>query len=234
MSFTKVVIVTAASKGMGAAVARELAEQGYGLTVMDEAEEIMPLADELGAAGVVGSVTDADVLAKVVDVTLDKYGRVDGVYNNTGHPPTGDLLAISDEEWHAALDLVFLNVVRMARLVTPVMLAQGGGAIVNASSLFALEPSLTYPVSSSLRAALSGFTRLYAERYASSGIRMNCLLPGMVDTYLVSDEVLRTIPMGRLARVTDVAKLACFLLSDDASYITGQSIRIDGGLGRSI
>ena len=170
----------------------------------------------------------------MVDKTLARYSRIDAVVNNTGHPPKGDLLAIPDEDWHRALDLVLLNVVRMARLATPVMEAQGSGAFVNISTFAAFEPSLSFPVSSSLRAGLGSFARLYAERYAAAGIRMNNLLPGFIDSYPVEEELVAGIPMRRYGKVEEVGATVRFLLSDEAGYITGQNLRVDGGLTRSV
>ena len=144
------------------------------------------------------------------------------------------MLEITDDDWHAGLDLLFMNVVRMARVVTPLMKDVGGGAIVNISTFAAEEPSLEYPVSSALRAALSGFTKLYADRHATDGIRMNNILPGFVGNYPVPDETRDSIPMRRAGTVEEIAKTAAFLLSPDAAYITGQNVRVDGGLGRSL
>jgi NAD(P)-dependent dehydrogenase (short-subunit alcohol dehydrogenase family) len=112
------------------------------------------------------------------------------------------------------------------------MLKQGGGAFVNISTFGAREPGLTYPVSSSLRAALSGFTKLYADKYAVNGIRMNNVLPGFIDSYEVSDDVRGNVPMQRAGRVTEIAKTVAFLLPEDSAYITGQNLRVDGGLTR--
>lgn len=108
--------------------------------------------------------------------------------NNTGHPASGDLLEISDEEWHDGLDLVLLNTVRMAQLVTPIMEEQGYGSIVSISTPSAFEPSSEFPVSSVLRAGLGSFTKLYADQHASDGIRMNSVQPGFVDSYEVDEE----------------------------------------------
>ena len=179
MSDRKTAIVTAASRGMGAAIARRLSEDGFGVALMSRSEEILGFAEELGGVGFVGSVTDPADLKGLVDLTAESFGRIDALVCNTGHPPKGDLLSISDDEWHDGLDLLLLNVVRLARLVTPAMERQGGGSIVNVSTFGAVEPSLSFPVSSSLRAGLGAFVKLYADRYAPAGIRMNSVLPGL-------------------------------------------------------
>jgi len=230
----KIAIVTAAGKGIGAAVTRELAAVGYRVSLLSNSGGALNLAQELDGIGMTGSVTEPSDLARLVDSTLDKFGRIDAVVNNTGHPPKGELLEISDADWHLGLDMLILNVVRMARLVTPIFIKQGSGAIVNISTFSAFEPELTFPVSSSLRSGLASFTKLYANRYAASGIRMNNILPGYMDNYPESDENLAEIPMKRYAKVQEIAKTVRFLLSDDAGYITGQNIRADGGLTHSI
>ena len=165
---------------------------------------------------------------------MDAYGRIDAVANNTGFPPKGPLLEIPDEDWHDGLDMVLMNVIRMARLVTPIMAGQGGGAIVNISTYAAVEPSPAYPVSATFRAGLSAFTKLNADRYAPDGIRMNNILPGFIDTHGVDDEVAGGIPARRYGTPEEVGETAAFLLSEVAGYITGQNLRIDGGLSRSV
>ena len=228
-----VAVVTAAGQGMGAACARELSARGYDLVLMARSESVEILANELGAVSIRGDITVQDDLVKIVNTATDKFGRIDAVVASTGHPPKGDLLDITDDDWHQGLDLILLNVTRMARLVVPVMERQGGGAIVNISAFGAKEPSLTFPVSSALRAALSAFTRLFSNRYAQAGIRMNCILPGFIDSYPVDEKTTATIPMGRAGTVSEIAKTAAFLVSDDAGYISGQSLCVDGGLVRS-
>ena len=192
------------------------------------------LAAELGSIATTGSVTDGDDLARLVEHTMAEYGRIDGVVNNTGHPPKGPLLDLTNDDWHAGLDLTVLNVVTMARLVSPIMTAAGKGSVVNISTFAAFEPSLIFPISSALRAALGSFTKLYSDEYASSGIRMNNVLPGFVDSYPESQDNLDRIPTGRYARVDEIANAVRFLLSDEASYITGQNLRVDGGITRSV
>lgn len=234
MSAGKVALITAAGRGMGAAIARELAAAGYRLVLFSPSENSQKLAAELGAIAVQGSVQVDTDLSRLVDVALQHYDRIDVVVNNTGHPPKGDLLAISDTEWHDALDLLILNVARLMRKVTPVMQSQGDGAIVNISSFAAVMPEQAMPVSSSLRAALSAWTRLYAERYARDGIRMNSVLPGFVDSWPSDAAIVARIQAGRYGMTTEIARMVRFLLSEDAAYINGQNILVDGGLVKTV
>lgn len=234
MTTKKVAIVTAAGRGIGAAIARELAAADYKLALISPSGSAAELAKSLGGLGLAGSVTNPADLQRLVDQTIQQYGRIDAVVNHTGHPPKGDLLAIPDDDWHKGLDLVMLNVVRMARLVTPIMQAQGGGAIVNISTFAVFEPEATFPVSAAMRAALAGFTKLYADQYAADGIRMNNVLPGFIDSLPQVEERRRRIPMGRYGTVTEIAQTVLFLLSAAAGYITGQNIRVDGGITRSL
>lgn len=234
MTAQKTAIITAAGKGMGAAIARDLASNGYQVALMSNSGGAESLAQELGGIALTGSVTEPSDLEKLVKKTLEAYGRIDALVNNTGHPRKGPLLEISDQDWHLGLDLLLLNVVRMARLVTPVMQEQGGGSIVNISTFAAFEPDPAFPVSCSLRTALASFTKLYADRYAADGIRMNNILPGYVDNYPESAENLIQIPLGRYAKTDEIAQTVRFLLSDGAGYLTGQNLRVDGGITRSI
>lgn len=230
----KVAVVTAAGKGMGEAIARKLASEGYDLALLSISGGAERLAVELGGMGLTGSVAEPDVLSDLVEKTLERYGRIDAVVNHTGPPPKGELLEIPDSDWLIGLDLLLLNVIRMARLVTPHMVEQGSGAFVNISAYAAVQPDLAFPVSSTIRAALGNFTKLYANRYAGSDIRMNAVLPGFVDNYAESEELLSRIPAARYGSVNEIASTVSFLLSDDAKYITGQSIRVDGGMTQSV
>lgn len=234
MEDRRVAIVTAAGRGIGAAVARHLDAAGYALVLLSASGSAETLAEHLRADAVTGSVADPEVLERLVTTALERHGRIDAVVNNTGHAPKGDLLAIEDAHWHAALDLLLLHVVRMARLVTPVMRRQGGGSVVNISTFSAFEPSPDFPVSSVLRAGLGSFAKLYAREYAAAGIRMNNVLPGFVDSYPASADHLAAIPAGRYATTEEIASVVGFLLDDASSYVTGQNLRVDGGLTRSV
>ncbi|MGN7985447.1 SDR family oxidoreductase [Burkholderia sp. 22313] len=234
MTVDKVALVTAAGKGMGAAIARELASTGYRVALMSPSGSAVALAKELGGFGIAGSVTEDADIERFVNETLAKYGRIDAVVNNTGHPPKGDLLAIDDDKWHEGLDLIVLNVARVLRRVTPVFLKQGGGAVVNISSFAADAPEQAVPVSSALRAALSAFTRLYADRYAKDNIRINSVLPGFIDSWPETPDIVARIPVGRFGKTREIAQTVAFLLSEGAGYITGQNIRVDGGIVRAL
>jgi len=229
----KVAIITAASKGMGAACAHALTKEKYNLVLMSRTDSVLDLAKKLGVIGMVGSVTEVDDISKVVSLAMDKYGQIDAIVNNTGHPPKGNLLKITDSEWKEAFDLLLLNVVRMSRLAVPIM-KEKGGSIVNISSYSSKDPNVLFPTSSTIRAGLSAFVKLFADQYAKDGIRMNNILPGFVDSFDVSDEIRSMIPSKREGSVDEIANTVLFLLSDKSSYITGQNIRVDGGLGRSI
>lgn len=219
---------------MGEACARVLAERGYRLALLARGESLPPLAAELGALAVTGSVTEPEDLRRLVDQALERFGRIDAVVSNTGHAAKGELLSLTDEDWHRGLDLLLLNVIRLTRLVTPVMLRQGQpGAFVNISSFAAVEPGPSFPVSATIRAGLGAFAKLYTQGYAVHGLRMNNVLPGWVDTYPVTPEATARIPAGRPATAAEVAKVVAFLLSPDSAYISGESLLIDGGLVRA-
>lgn len=230
----KVAILTGAGKGMGGACARELAARGWKVGLLSPSGNAEKLAKELGGVGVTGSVTEDTDLKRLVDAAMNHWGRIDGVVTSTGHPPKGDLLALDDDAWRKGMDLIVLDVVRLARHVTPIMEKQGKGAWVNISTFAAFEPDLVFPISCAMRAGLGAFAKLYADRYAKAGIRMNNLLPGFIDSLPVKEALLPRIPMGRYGKTSEIAKTAAFLLSDDAGYITGQNLRVDGGITRSV
>jgi NAD(P)-dependent dehydrogenase (short-subunit alcohol dehydrogenase family) len=228
----KVCVIVGGGKGMGAAVAREMNKRRYRLALMSPSENCEKLANELDGIAVRGKAENAADTQALFDATMEKYGRIDSLLIHVGGPPKGDLLDISDEDWIKANEMVLLPVIRMSKLVTPIMKDQGGGSIVNITTFSAFEPSLTFPTSSVYRVGVSSFTKLYSDRYGSNNIRMNCLLPGFTDSLDLPQKFADMSTFKRLASAEEQARAAAFLLSDDSTYITGQSIRSDGGVTR--
>jgi len=228
----KACLIIGGGRGMGGATAREMHRRGHKLALMSPSESCETLATELDGVAHRGTAENADDTKAIFDLAMKTYGRIDAVLIHVGGPPKGDLLEIPDEDWDRANDMVLKPVIRLARLVTPVMEAQGGGSIVNITTFSAFEPSLTFPTSSVYRVGVSSFTKLYSDRYGPSNIRMNCLLPGFTDSLDLPQKFADMSALGRLARAEEQAKVAAFLLTDDSSYITGQSLRVDGGVTR--
>lgn len=234
MSDVRVAIITAAGSGMGAAVVRTLAADGYAVAVLSSSGKGEALADELGGLGITGSNRSPDDLERLVDLAMDRWGRIDAVVNSAGHGPKGPILEMTDEEWHLGMEVYLLNVIRITRLVTPHLQQHGGGSIVNISTYATFEPEALFPTSGVFRAGLAAFTKLYADEYAADGIRMNNVLPGFIDSLPEAEDRRARIPMGRYGRMSEVAETIAFLVSDRSSYVTGQNIRVDGGITRSI
>lgn len=234
MSPTRVALLTAAGSGIGAAAARKLAADGWQVAILSSSGQGEALARELGGVGVTGSNREAADLQRLVDAALVQWGRIDAVVNSAGHGPKGDLLAISDADWHLGLEFYLLNVVKIARIVAPVMLKQGHGSIVNVSTYATFEPEAAFPTSGIFRAGLAAFTKLFADQHAAQSVRMNNVLPGFINSLPEKEDRRARIPMQRYGRAEEVAELIAFLASDSSSYITGQNIRIDGGITRSV
>ena len=248
MSEIKVALMTGTGQGIGRGCAVEMAKAGYKLSLMSPSERSVELATELGGIGRRGSVLNPDDLQSMVDETMSRFGRIDAVVSNMGHGGSvpeaiktvgfdpdfdGPLLELPDELWHESLDMYVLNVVRLARIVTPIMIDQDGGAFVNISSMNTIEPRAPYPMSM-LRAALHSFAKLYGDRYARHNIRMNNLLPGFCENVNLSEFARRSIPAQRPATFEEIGQACVFLASHEARYINGQSILSDGGMNRAV
>lgn len=234
MATEKVALITAGGSGMGADAARRLARDGFHVGILSPSGRGERLAEELDGVGVTGSNQSDDDLRRLVDGAMERWGRVDVLVNSAGHGPRGPVLDISDDDWHAGLDVYLLNVVRPTRLVTPIMKEQGGGAIVNVSTFAAVEPDPLFPTSSVFRAGLASFAKLFADKYAPDNVRMNNVLPGFIATSSESDELRARVPMGRYGETGEVSALIAWLASEEAAYMTGQNLRLDGGLTRSV
>ncbi|MCF3934727.1 SDR family oxidoreductase [Acuticoccus sp. M5D2P5] len=234
MAENKVALITAGGSGMGAGAARRLAADGFSVAILSSSGKGEALASELGGVGVTGSNQSAKDLERFVETVMDRFGRIDVLVNSAGHGPKGAVLEIGDDDWHTGLDVYLLNVVRPTRLVTPIMQAQGAGAIINISTFAVFEPDPLFPTSGVFRAGLAAFTKLFADKYAAENIRMNNILPGFIDSLPEKEDRRARIPMGRYGTTDEISALVAYLASDAAAYMTGQNLRIDGGLTRSV
>ncbi|MDR6189364.1 NAD(P)-dependent dehydrogenase (short-subunit alcohol dehydrogenase family) [Agrobacterium pusense] len=234
MSAEKVAVVTAGGSGMGAAVAKLLAADGYKLAILSSSGKGEALAKELGGIGVTGSNQSNEDLQRLTDLALERFGRIDVLVNSAGHGPRAAILDITDEQWHTGLDVYLMNVIRPTRIIAPVMVRQRAGAIVNISTAWAFEPSSMFPTSAVFRAGLASYTKIFADTYAADNVRMNNVLPGWIDSLPATEERRESVPMQRYGKSEEIAATVAFLASEGAGYITGQNIRVDGGLTRSV
>lgn len=234
MSVEKVAIITAGGSGMGAAAARRLAADGFKVGILSSSGKGEALAAELGGIGVTGSNQSIADLQRLVDAVVDKWGRIDVLVNSAGHGPRAPILEISDEDWHRGMDTYLLNVIRPTRLVTPIMQRQRDGVIINISTAWAFEPSEMFPTSAVFRAGLASFSKIFADTYARDNLRMNNVLPGWIDSLPATEERRASVPLQRYGSSEEIAATVAFLASPGAAYITGQNIRVDGGITRSV
>jgi len=246
----KTVVVTGAGHGIGRASALRFAAEGASVAIVDiRAEEGRLVADECARAGLTGrayqaDVSDPDQVAEVVARIADDFEGVDVLHSHAGRLRAGTIGETDLEEWNRTLAVNVTSMFLLVRAVVPVMQSRGGGAIVTTGSISGLfgEPALAAYTAS--KAAVVNLTRSLAIDYARSGIRVNCVCPGWVDTGfndpqfahdgLSYEEIAalidRTVPMGRQGLPEEMAAAVAFLASDDASYITGQTLVVDGGL----
>ncbi|MEL4357238.1 MULTISPECIES: SDR family oxidoreductase [unclassified Luteococcus] len=241
----QVFVVTAASSGLGLATARELVAEGAKVVlVARRAEVLAQLAEELGAATLAADLAAVDTPQRAVDLALERFRRIDGALVSVGGPPKGSVLGTTDEQWTQAFASVFLPALRTARAVFGANPAARMGFVLSTS---AKAPLPMMAPSNGLRPGLAMLVKQLADEVGPKGGRAFGLMPGLVATdrltYLYSQaedpHVARTadeanIPMGRLGKPDEFGRVACFLLSDAASYVTGSVLAVDGGALRTI
>lgn len=252
----RVAIVTGASKGIGRAIACELAATGVDLVVNARGGELLgEVAEEVRSRGreveaVAADVATPDGAAEVIERARKRFGRVDVLVNNAGKGAPKPLLDLTEDDWHESLELNLMSAVRLSVGCVPVMQAQGGGRIINISSRVGRQPDPYFAAYAAAKAALINFTKSLANAFSKDGILSNCVVPGLIRTEAVEeaaarsaaatglsvDEVFaatlrkRPIPVGRMGEPGDVAGLVVFLASDRASWITGSTFTVDGGI----
>jgi NAD(P)-dependent dehydrogenase (short-subunit alcohol dehydrogenase family) len=234
MATGKVAVITAGGSGMGAAAAKRLAADGFHVGILSSSGKGEALAGQLGGVGVTGSNQSIQDLQNLVTKVMTQWGRIDVLINSAGHGPRAQILEIPDEDWHRGLDTYLLNVIRPTRLVTAIMQKQCSGVIINISTAWAFEPTASFPTSAVFRAGLASFTKIFADTYAQDNIRMNNVLPGWIDSLPATEERRSSVPLQRYGTSEEIAATIAFLASEGGAYITGQNIRVDGGLTRSV
>ncbi len=253
----RVAMVAAASKGLGRAIAESLAREGCRLSICSRSTDNLDgarhaIEDSGGEAlAVKCDVSNPSELERWVDATTATFGQVDILVTNTGGPPAARFLQLSEDQWRAGIDSTLMNVVRLCKLVLPEMQRRKWGRIVHITSLVAKQPLELLTISSTLRAGLSGLTKTLADQVARDNVLVNAVLPGhiltdrqthlneirskekgiTVEEYAASVEA--SIPIGRFGRAREIGDVVTFLCSERASYITGVSLQVDGGIIRS-
>ena len=255
----KVALVTAASKGLGRAVAHRLAEEGAHVAICARGEEgLSRTAAEIEAQtgrpvlALPADLSDPAAADRLVEATVERFGRLDILVTNAGGPPPGKFLDLTPDDWEAAVQLTLMSAVRLCTAAVPVMKEQGAGVILAMTSVTVKQPLPNLVLSNSLRLGVSGLVKTLADELASSGIRVNAICPGWTRTARV-DQLLRdraersastpdqeaakiaaAIPLGRMGTPAEFAKAAAFLVSSAASYVTGVSLLVDGGMYRGV
>ena len=230
----KVAAFIASGSGMGADAAKHLASKGFEIGIMSSSGKGERLAKDLNGIGYTGSNLSLKDLEKFIKKVYSKFGRIDVLVNSAGHGPKGDILEIKDQDWFKGMEVYFLNAVRASRFITPIMQKQKSGSIINISTFAAFEPESTFPTSGVFRSGLAAFTKLYSDKYAKENIRMNNILPGFIDSLPENKKFISRIPLKRYGRVSEISSVIELLASDGGAYITGQNIRVDGGITRSV
>jgi 3-oxoacyl-[acyl-carrier protein] reductase len=251
----KVAMVAGASRGLGFGVAEALAREGARVSIASrDAEAIRSAADRLGGDvfAVTADVRHAADVERWVAATQQQFGGVDLLFTNSGGPPAGPAIGFDDEAWTSAAELLLFSTIRMVRAAVPIMQARGGGAILMSTSSSVKEPIPNLGLSTVLRASVSALAKTLALELAPSKIRVNQIIPGRIDTDRVRqlDEInatkqgvsseqakqksIATIPLGRYGDAHEYGKVAAFLLSDAASYMTGATVQVDGGAIRGV
>ena len=236
-------VVCGASSGMGLATAEALAREGADVAMFARRRELLEReAERIGALAVRGDVTNAADLKRLVDRTVEAFGGIDSLVNNSGGPPRGPAVGLTDDDVERAVELLLLSVVRLTELCLPHLQRSGRGRIINIESSTVREPADNLALSNAVRPGVIGWAKTLARELGPSKITVNSIAPGKIETARLQEayvdrsraEDMEQIPLRRFGRPEEVADVICFLASERASYVSGTVIAVDGALTRSL
>ena len=236
-------IVCGASSGIGLACAEALAAEGANVVMFARGRETLEReADRIGGLAVRGDVTDPRDAERVVERAVEAFGGIDVLINNSGGPPRGPAVGLKPEDIESAVDLLLVSAVRLTELCLPHLRSSAAGRVLNIESSSVRDPIDNLALSNAVRPGVVGWAKTLARELGPEGVTVNTIAPGRIDTPRVrevypngpTEADLRTIPLRRLADPREVGDVACFLASDQASYVTGTVIAVDGGLTRGL
>jgi 3-oxoacyl-[acyl-carrier protein] reductase len=236
-------IVCGASSGMGLAIATALAAEGANVAMFARRRKVLETeAERLGALAVQGDVTNPQDCERLVERTVAAFGGIDVLVNNSGGPPRGPARDLGDESLEAAVALLLVSAVRMTNLCLPHLRRSPAGRVINVESSTVREPADNLALSNAVRPGVVGWAKTLSREVGAEGITINTIAPGRIDTKRLADVYphgpteadLRVIPLRRIGRPEEIADVVCFLASDRASYVTGATIAVDGGLTRGL
>ena len=237
-------IVCGASSGLGLGSAEALAEEGANVAMLARRREQLELdAERIGALAVRGDVTNAADLERLVSKTLEAFGGIDIVVWNSGGPPPGKAAEITDDSLEAAFELLLLPAVRLVRLALPHLERSAAGRVICITSSAVKEPVPHLALSNTIRPGVTGWAKSLARELGPQGITVNCVAPGRIDTPRMKEvygedgpsaEELAQIPLGRMGTPREFGDVVCFLASERASYVTGVTLLVDGGISRGL
>jgi len=237
-------IVCGASSGLGLGSAEALAEEGANVAMLARRREQLELdAERIGALAVRGDVTNAADLERLVSKTLEAFGGIDIVVWNSGGPPPGKAAEITDDSLEAAFELLLLPAVRLVRLALPHLERSPAGRVICITSSAVKEPVPHLALSNTIRPGVTGWAKSLARELGPQGITVNCVAPGRIDTPRMKEvygedgpsaEELAQIPLGRMGTPREFGDVVCFLASERASYVTGGTLLVDGGISRGL